>query len=147
MALNSYPSAVHSYVFDSSFIAALIIPDEKNSKVEEIYASVGINEEIAVPQLFWYEVASILKSLVQRKRYSYDETLQFLIPLTAMRLTNDNKSGIDYTKKLLDLCNNYNLSSYDAAYLELTERRKAILCTLDKKLQVTARKHGLAIIK
>ena len=59
----------------------------------------------------------------------------------------DFETGIGYSQKLLRLCNDYNLSSYDAAYLELAERKKAVLCTLDDDLRAAAKKHGVAVIK
>jgi predicted nucleic acid-binding protein len=38
----------------------------------------------------------------------------------------------------------YNLSSYDAVYLELASRKKAKLMTLDNELTKAAKKVGLA---
>ena len=40
-----------------------------------------------------------------------------------------------------------NLSSYDAAYLELAERANAVLCTLDEDLRAVAKKRGVAVLK
>lgn len=135
------------YVFDSSFIGALIIPDEKNPRVDKTRASIGEDEDIFVPQLFWYEVANVFFNLVRRKRYSFDEVLRFFPRLTAIRLLSDFETGGSYAAKLLRLCNEYNLSSYDAAYLELAERKKAVLCTLDENLQKAAKKRGVATLK
>ena len=42
------------YVFDSSFVAALIIPDEKNSITEKILEDISEDEEIFAPHLLWY---------------------------------------------------------------------------------------------
>ena len=56
-------------------------------------------------------------------------------------------AGVDNSKKLPRLCNDYNISSYDAAYLELAERRQAMLCTLDEGLRSAAKKHGAAVMK
>jgi len=131
------------YVFDASFASALIIPDEKYPRVDEIRAYIGKDEEIFVPQLFWYEIANIFKNLLRRKRFTFDEVLSFFPPLTAIRLTCDFETGPGYSEKLLRLCNDYNISSYDASYLELAERKKADLCTLDENLKTAAKKHGV----
>jgi len=136
-----------NYVFDSSFIGALIIPDEKNPRVDKLRASIGEDEDIFVPQLFWYEIANILNNLIRRKRYSINEVLQLFPGLTAIRLLSDFETGSVYSEKLLHLCSHYNLSSYDAAYLELAERKKAVLCTLDDDLRTAAKKHGVAVMK
>ena len=135
------------YVFDASFIGALIIPDEKNPKVDKMHSSVGESDEIIVPLLLWYEIANIFKNLIRRKRYTYDEVTNFFPRLDAIRITNDSDTGIDYSKKLFSLCNDYNISAYDAAYLELAGRKKAVLCTLDENLKAAAKKYGVVTLK
>jgi len=135
------------YVFDSSFIGALIIPDEKNPRVDKARGAIGEDEEIFVPQLFWYEVANIFYNLIRRRRYSYNEVTYFFSRLTAIRLISDFETGSAYSEKLLKMCNDYNLSSYDASYLELAERKKAVLCTLDGNLRAAAKKYGVATLK
>ena len=136
-----------TYVFDASFVGAIIIPDEHNPRINKIQANIGEEENIFVPQLLWYEIASIFMNLIRRKRYTPDEVLQFIPLLAAVRLETDNKTGADYSQQLLRLCNEYNLSSYDAAYLELAERKKASLCTLDEDLRSAAKKHNVAVLK
>jgi len=135
------------YVFDSSFFGALIIPDEKNPGVDKIHKSIGQNEVIFVPQLIWYEIANVFKNLMRRKRYQFDDVLEFSKLLTKDRLTCDFETGPGYAEKLLRLCNDYNISSYDAAYLELAGRKKAALCTLDKNLIAAAKNYGVTVIK
>ena len=136
-----------SYVYDSSFVASLIIPDEKNPRVDKFHTSISENENIFVPQLFWYEIANAFQNLLRRRRYKYDEVIGFFPKLAAFRFTSDFETGVDYSQKLLRLCNEYNISSYDAAYLELAARKKAILCTLDENLKLAAKKHGVKVMK
>ena len=136
-----------NYVYDTSFVGPLIIPDEKNPKVEKVHAAIDDDEKIFVSQLFWYEISNLFKNLLRRKRYVYDKVISFYQPLAAVRLTCDYESGIEYSKKLLKFCNDYNLSSYDATYLELAERKNAVLCTLDDNLRVAAKKHGVTVIR
>ena len=136
-----------NYVYDVSFVGPLIIPDEKNSRVEKTHAGIAEDECIYVPQLFWYEVSNLFKNLMRRKRYTHEGVIPFYRPLAAIRLTCDYATGIDYSKKLLRLCGEYNLSSYDAAYLELAERKNAALCTLDEDLRLAAKKYGVSVIK
>ena len=135
------------YVFDSSFVGALIIPDEMNPRAKEIRAVIGEDEDIFIPQLFWYEIANIFKNLIRRKRFTIDEVNQLFPLLVAIRFSEDSETGIDYFKRLLRLCNDYNLSSYDAAYLELAGRKKATLCTMDDKLRLAAKRYGLQVLR
>ena len=131
------------YVFDSSFIVALIIPDEKSRHISKMYDKIENEDVRFAPHLLWYEIANVFKNLIRRKRYDFDETLQFFPRLEAFDLTCDFLTGAAYSEKLLSLCNEYDLSSYDAAYLELAERKNAVLCTLDEGLRIAAKKHGV----
>jgi predicted nucleic acid-binding protein len=132
-----------TFVFDSSFVAALIIPDEKNREVDKIQMKLTSADEKYVPQLFWYEITNVFKNLIRRKRYNPEEIINLFPLISALRLITDFETGIDYSKKIFKLCNDYNLSSYDAAYLELACREKAVLCTLDNNLNIAAKKCGL----
>jgi len=135
------------YVLDSSFVVALIIPDENSTKIRKMYDIIQNADERQTPHLLWYEVANIFQNLVRRKRYTPDETMRFFPRLAAFDFICDFETGIAYSEKLLRLCHEYNISSYDAAYLELAERKKAILCTLDEGLRAAAKKHGVKTLK
>jgi len=135
------------YVFDSSFLNALIIPDEKNPQVEGMYAKIENEDERHAPHLIWYEITNVFYNLIRRKRYTFDEVLQFFPRLAAFDITTDYETGSEYTEKLLRLCNDYNISAYDAAYLELAGRKKAILCTMDERLKAAATQYGVAAMK
>ena len=134
------------YVFDASFVGALIIPDEKKPAIDKIYANIKNEEEKLAPHLLWYEIASIFRNLIRHKRFTFDEVLSFFPSLAALRLTSDFETGPGYSEKLLRLCNDYNLSSYDASYLELAERKRAALCTLDDNLIAAAKKRGVTTL-
>ena len=136
-----------NYVFDSSFVGAIIIPDEKNPNVDKLRAGISEEDGIFVPHLLWYEITNVFKNLIRRRRFSNDEVTQLFPQLSAIRMTTDYESGMEYSKKLLRLCNDYNLSAYDAAYLELAERKNAVLCTLDEGLRAAAKKYGVKVMK
>lgn len=135
------------YVFDSSFVGALIIPDEKNPAADKMYAKVENEDKRYAPHLIWYEMANIFNNLIRRKRYTYDEVVDFYPRLAAFHLADDYETGIAYAGKLLRLSSDFNLSSYDASYLELANRKNAILCTLDDSLRAAAKKYGVAVLK
>ena len=135
------------YVIDPSFAGAVIIPDEKNSSAEKMYKSIKNEDQKYVPHLFYYEMTNIFMNLIRRKRNTYEETIQLITVLSSINIIIDSETGIEYSKKLLYLCNTYNLSSYDAAYLELAERKRAVLCTCDESLRAAAKKHGVPVLK
>ena len=135
------------YVFDTSFVGAVVIPDEKNSIVDKMYDMIEEDDERHAPHLIWYEISNLFMNLIRRKRYTIDEVIQFYPRLDAIRLVCDHETGIEYSKKLLSLCNDYNISSYDAAYLELAERKNAVLCTMDDSLQAAAKRYGVRVLQ
>ena len=135
------------YVLDASFVGAQIIPDEKNPNVYLMYSKIKRDDEKYAPHLLWYEIANIFFNLIRRKRYTYGKVTQFFPLLDAMCIKCDFASDITYSKKLLQLCNDYSISSYDAAYLELAGRKNAVLCTLDEGLRSAARKYGVTVIR
>ena len=134
------------YVYDSSFVAAIIIPDEKNPKVNIAYNELEESDIIYAPQLIWYEIANVFKNLIRRKRYTPDEVSHFFTLLSGINLSTDFESGANYAKRIWNLCSAYNLSAYDSAYLELAKRKKAVLCTLDENLINAANKYGVEVI-
>jgi predicted nucleic acid-binding protein len=54
--------------------------------------------------------------------------------------------GALHTQKLFQLANDYELSVYDAAYLELALRKHAALCVLDKGLRTAGIGAGLTVL-
>jgi predicted nucleic acid-binding protein len=135
------------YVLDASFVGALIIPDEKEPHVEKTYKKIKEEDERLAPHLLWYEISNVFKNLLRRRRYTFDDVLKFLRPFNGIHLTCDFESGPAYIEKILRLCNEYNISSYDAAYLEMAIRKKAVLCTLDENLITAAKKYGVTVLK
>jgi len=135
-----------NYVYDASFIFAIILPDENNSNIDKIYNALDENDDVYIPQLNWYETANVFRNLIRHKRFTAEEAAYFFPMLSFVGFKTDFESGVNYSKKLWELANEYNLSSYDAAYLELADRKKAILCTLDEELRNAAKKHGVKTI-
>jgi len=136
-----------NYVFDPSFVVALILPDEKDIKMSNLYKKINNDDGKYTPQLFWYEIANVFKNLLRRNRYTPEQVLLFFPKVSAFCLSTDFETGVNYSKKIWELCNKYNLSSYDAAYLELADRKNATLCTLDEDLISAAKTHSVKVIK
>jgi predicted nucleic acid-binding protein len=58
----------------------------------------------------------------------------------------DTSTNLQFGKKLFDLATQYQITSYDAAYLELAIRLKLPLASFDKKLCIAAKKAGIFIL-
>jgi predicted nucleic acid-binding protein len=93
-------------------------------------------------------MGNLLRKNVLRKRYTYEMALSFIAGLSAFNTCTDSSSGELYTQKLFRLANDYELSVYDAAYLELALRETsglAVLYTLDEGLKNAAISAGLRL--
>ena len=134
------------YVYDASFIIAIVLPDGNNPKIDRIHDALDESDNIYIPQLIWYETANIFRNLVWRKRFTIDEVMYFYPLLSSVNFHTDFETNKEHSQRILNLCGNYDISAYDAVYLELAERKKAILCTLNEKLLNAAKRHGLEVI-
>ena len=135
------------YVYDASYICALIIPDESSATIDNQHRAIDENDIVFSPQLLWYEISNTFRNLNRRKRYPIEVISHYFKALAIIELNTDYMSGAKYAAKIWQLGNDYNLTAYDAAYLELAERKNAILCTLDVDLLNAAKKHGVKTLE
>ena len=132
-----------NYVLDSSFCGAFIMPDEKSLKTTEFFERLSEDSALYVPALFWYEISNLFTSAVRRKRLNPPHIPGLLELLPQSKFNTDFSFGCEYAASVTVLATKYGLSSYDAAYLELGIRKKAIIGTLDGNLSEACAKAGL----
>lgn len=135
-----------AWVVDSSFAAALALPDEHSASVEKFFISEGGKAEIWVPPLWWYEISNVLLVAQRRKRISQADRAALLSRFGALPLRVDAQIGEMTASRLQDIADRYGLTSYDAAYLELAQRKGSGLATFDRQLADAAQQSGVAII-
>jgi predicted nucleic acid-binding protein len=131
------------YVLDASFCAPHFLPDEKNESIERFFSSVTESDAMYIPHLWWYEMGNILKKSFARKRIGYLDAQDLAFGLSALKVITDTELGGAYTRTLLRLACDYDLTVYDAAYLELAGRKKAVFGTRDRNLKEAAVKFGV----
>lgn len=130
---------------DSSLTLAWYFPDEGTDASDRVLRQVAVAGAIA-PVHWRAEVANALQMAVRRKRIDAayrDNSLKELahLPITIDPETNDHVWSA--TVQLADL---HGLTIYDAAYLELAQRRRLPLATLDEALRVAARGCGVELL-
>jgi predicted nucleic acid-binding protein len=132
-----------SYVLDSSFCGAFIMPDEASQKVNLFFDSITEDSVIYVPNLFWFEISNLLTTSIRRARIKVSDVDHLLELLPPSKFNTDHSEGGTYSKSVTALAITYRLTSYDAAYLELAIRKGALLGTLDDDLARAAAKAGV----
>lgn len=99
-----------------------------------------------VPQLFPIEVANVLLVATKRGRVSERYAHAQLDILSQMPFQIDDLTSRIVWQQTYQLARSEGLTVYDATYLELAERRDAVLATLDADLAAAAKRRGLTVI-
>jgi predicted nucleic acid-binding protein len=86
-----------------------------------------------------------LTVLVRRGKLTAEERQTGLSFLRALRLRIDHEAASMAFSRLSELASTYQLSVYDAAYLELAQRRELMLACKDSPLREAAKKSGVKL--
>ena len=133
-----------SVVVDSSAVLAWVYRDETTEAIDEIFAAV--NERGAwVPALWRLEVANVLENGVRRGRHDAAFRDATLADLALLPISVDPETDRHAWGATSRLAQRHQLTVYDAAYLELAQRRGLPLATLDKELREAARVEGVVL--
>lgn len=124
-------------VIDASVALAWCFPDEANEYANTVLVALA-REEIIVPTIWAVEIANGLLVGERRKRIRESEILRFVELLKGLAIFEDSRSVADAVNGTLPLARRYDLSAYDAAYLDVAVRHGAPLATLDAALQKAA---------
>lgn len=127
-----------AFVLDASVAACWAFRDEAHPLAESALL-LAKTDEMVVPGLWWFEIRNILVVNERRKRIAEKETRAFLTAISKLRIRNDRTPD---EAALLGLARKHGLTVYDAAYLELAQRRRIPLATLDAALAAATRKEG-----
>ena len=133
-----------SLVLDSSVTLAWCFEDERTPAVRAILDAV-VEGGAAVPLLWRYEVANGLQMAQRRNRIDAAFRDRVLANLSELGIQTDDDSDAlvwPATTKLAEL---FGLTVYDAAYLELAQRRRLPLATLDSALTGAAQAAGVSL--
>jgi len=130
-----------SLVLDSSATLAWIYGDETTDSIRALFEQV-IDEGAIVPALWRLEVANSLTVAVRRSRIHIEFRRAALADLAHLDISTDEHTNSHAWSDTLHLADRFRLSLYDAAYLELAQRRMLPLATLDQELRAAARAVG-----
>lgn len=130
-------------VLDCSCALAWAIADENSSAADKILTSIKNDSRLWVPDLYWYELSNALTMAQRRGRLMHSSVGRLIELYTHLPIFTDTLLGAHALHRHMALAQRYNLTTYDAAYLELAERRGLALATLDKALAQAARHAGI----
>ena len=122
------------FILDSSVALAWVLPDEGNVTLDALCDRL-IDDTALVPPVWPLEIGNVLLVAVKRGRLTTKDVKQLIAELRALPLEVDSHSTERALEDTLNLARKYDLTTYDASYLELAKRRDLPLATLDTKLR------------
>ena len=134
-----------SFVLDCSVTMARCFEDERTAATDALLERV-IADGAHAPALWPVEVSNVLLSAVKRKRIPADAVSVVAPRIDALPITVDAASADIVWNNTLQLAQRYALTSYDACYLELAQRKALPLATLDAGLCKAAVAAGVPVI-
>ena len=134
-----------SLVLDSSATLAWIYGDETTEAIRAVFDQVA-GDSAAVPALWRLEVANSLTMGIRRGRIDAAFRHAALADLAMLDIRVDQSTDSRAWGETLALADGFRLTVYDAAYLELAQRRALPLATLDAALGRAAGALGIAVM-
>lgn len=122
---------------------------ESPKQPDQVYAEAVLKSladvDALVPNLWHLEACNVLLGAEKREDTTTGEVEAFIAHLENLPLYVDPLTSHQCFSRTIALARAYNLSSYDAAYLELAIREGLPIATLDKDLRKAAIKAGVVI--
>ena len=134
-----------AFIADASVAVGWVHPGQATTQTTAMLDAIAEGATLEVPALWPLEVANALTVLVRRRKLTEDERQTGLSWLRGLRLRVDHEASELAFSRLSALATDHQLSVYDAAYLELAQRRKLVLGCKDGALRKAARQAGVTL--
>jgi predicted nucleic acid-binding protein len=125
-------------VIDPSVALAWLLPDETNARADAVRVAVENGADAWIPAHWWLEIGNGLLMAERRGRITPEQVAQALSLVNALPLEEDEETAEQIPVRTMALARKHGLTIYDAAYLELAQRRGAMLATFDEQLLAAA---------
>jgi predicted nucleic acid-binding protein len=123
-----------SVVIDASLTLAWYFDDESTPATDDVLDRV-VADGAMVPTLWRLEVANAFQMAVRRRRMDSVARDDSLADLGTMQIIVDPETNDHAWSTTLHLAERFSLTLYDAAYVELAQRRNLPLATLDREMR------------
>jgi predicted nucleic acid-binding protein len=136
-----------AFVLDTSIALKWFLEDENDRSYSlAILRAMTDDHRPIVPLLWYYEIANTILVQVRRKRIEFEKAVVYLNIIDEMAIDIDPPDG-SVILQLPHLARTHNLTSYDAAFLELAMRLEVPLATSDQALVRAAAEARVPILK
>jgi predicted nucleic acid-binding protein len=132
-------------VIDASLTLSWYFEDERSPAADAVLDQVITGGAVA-PSLWRLETANGLQIAIRRQRIDVAFRESALTHLSRLPITIDPDTDTQAWTTTLQLADRFQLTIYDAVYLELARRRGLPLATLDSALRTAAETLGLPLL-
>lgn len=133
------------FVLDCSIAISWCLVDEDDDYANKVLDLMSISQAF-VPEIWSLEIANTLLVAERRKRMTIEQSKEAISLLQSLSIVIDYSTSSQALKQILILGRENNLSSYDAAYLELALRLNLPLATNDNRLKEAAIRCNVTIL-
>lgn len=134
------------FVLDCSITMGWCFENQSDDYTRSVLTRLD-HEEASVPSIWALEVANSLVVAERRRKLSRSATTAFVSVLSGLQIRVEEDTHARSLGAILDLARDQNLSTYDAAYLELALRHGWALATRDEGLSRAARAVGVELMR
>ena len=134
-----------AFVADASVAVAWVHPAQATRQTAAMLEAIADGATLEVPALWPLEVANALIVLARRGKLREEERQAALGWLRGLRLRVDHEMASLAFSRLSELAATHQLSVYDAAYLELAQRRGLVLGCKDGPLRTAAKRASISL--
>lgn len=131
------------FVLDNSVVAGWFLEDQATPYTDAIAGRLE-EDRAVVPALWQLEFANVLRTACKRNRIAAAQAQQVIEQICSLPIEIDRDTP--GPAELLALALRYDLSSYDAAYLELALRLQLPVATKDCPLRHAAEAAGVGSV-
>ncbi len=132
------------FVLDASVALAWFIDHPVDAYAVEVRDKIRRGDRAVVPALWETEFANGVLMAERRKLMNVSEGDECVVEMDRLRLTSiEADSGFRSVQEVLAVARTFQLTVYDACYLELARRAEMPLASLDKRLRAAAAKAGI----
>jgi len=133
------------FVLDCSIAVSWCFEDEASEVCDALLERVR-DEGALVPSLWHLELGNVMIQAERRGRVMSADVTTRLELIGDLPIVTDGETPLRALHEILALARAENLTTYDAAYLELAIRRGLPLATNDKRLRSAGKNRGVQII-
>lgn len=133
------------FVLDCSIAVSWCFEDEASEVCDALLERVR-DEGALVPSLWHLELGNVMIQAERRGRVMSADVTTRLELIGDLPIATDGETPLRALHEILALARAENLTTYDAAYLELAIRRGLPLATNDKRLRSAGKNTGVQII-